>query len=249
MRQSRIIMGTGVSIDVPEMNDESLMNKAYARIAQIDRRYSTYKTNSEISKFQRGELSESELSREFKKVMRACMEYEKLTGGYFSAWFNGSFDPTGYVKAMAINEAARIIENAGYGTYCVAIGGDLMAKSNSSKTWRIGVENPLEANTTIGTVEAKNISMATSGNYKRGEHIINPKTHRPAKELLSVTVLGPDIITADVFATAAFVIGKKAQAFIARHKGYGALIVDKDKKIRTTEGLSELFGQLKLDLA
>src|SRR5437868_4103382 len=102
MRSNRIIMGTGVSIDIPGLDDPQILCKAFARIGQIDRRFSTYLPNSEVSRFQRGELLEAELSREFKVVMRACLEMEKLTDGYFSAWYGGQYDPAGYVKAWAI---------------------------------------------------------------------------------------------------------------------------------------------------
>ena len=70
-----------------------------------------------------------------------------------------------------------------------------------------------------------NGAVATSGNYERGQHIINPKTGQPANELLSVTVAGPDIITADVLATAIFAANKKARSFTKNYPDYKILIV------------------------
>lgn len=248
MRVNRIIMGTGVSLDVPDLKESALAEKVFLRLTQIDRRFSTYRKNSEVRRFTRGELRESELSSEFRAVMRACLKMEKLTDGYFSAWYQGQFDPTGYVKSWAINEASKLIKGAGHGTFCVSIGGDLCACSDSAKDWRLGIENPADTKTVLGIIEAKNISLATSGAYKRGQHVINPKTRLPVNYFKSVSVAGPSIIKADVFATAAYVMGKRGPAFIARQPGYEALFVFDDGKALATAGMETLLGQQSLDI-
>ena len=58
--------------------------------------------------------------------------------------------------------------------------------------------------------------MATSGNYERGEHIYNPHTGRAATALDSMTVVGPNICDADVYATAAFAMGPKGIEWVAK---------------------------------
>jgi thiamine biosynthesis lipoprotein len=245
---NRIVMGTGISVDVPGLKDAALIEKVFTRVAQIDRRFSTYKSNSEVSRFRRGELREAELSTEFREVMRACLKMEKSTKGYFSAWFDGQFDPTGYVKAWSIREGCLILNKAGYGTHCVSIGGDLCARSDSDHIWRLGIENPLDNKTVLGVIKAKNISLATSGSYKRGQHVMNPKTRRAANYFLSVTIAGPSIIKSDVFATAAFVMGSRGPAFIRSQRGYEALFITPDARVETTAGMELLLGQQMLEV-
>ena len=247
MRANRIIMGTGVSIDLPT-TDELLVKAAFDRISQIDRRFSTYRHSSEVSRFRRGELRESELSHDLKKVMRACIKMEKMTDGYFSAWYKGEFDPTGYVKAWAINEAVKILKKAGQDTYCLGVGGDILAASKSAKDWRLGIENPAQPNTILGIIKAKNIALATSGAYKRGQHVINPKTRQPVHHFLSVSVAGPSIIKADVYATAAYVMGQRGFDFINRQPGYEALFITKAGRGLATPGMEKLLGQQSLDV-
>jgi len=239
-------MGTGVSIDVPGLKDARLLDRAFARLTQIDRRYSTFKDSSEVSRFRRGELLESELSPELRKVMRACIKMEKLTGGYFSAWFDGQFDPTGYVKGWSIKQASNVIKKAGFGTYCVGIGGDVYASSDSDKIWRIGVENPEDPSKIIGIISARNISVCTSGVYKRGQHLVSPKSRRQIHYYQSVTVAGPSVVKSDVFATAAYVMARQGPEFIAEQSRYAAMFINKDGSLILTPGMEKLLGQQTL---
>ena len=221
-------MGTGMSLDIPAAKNGQIFAEVFGLLRQIDAQFSPYKTDSELSRFQRGEIPFKGLSSDMKKVMAACKKYEILTGGYFSAYFAGKFDPTGYVKGWAIAEAGKLIEKQGYKTYCIGIGGDILARSGGSKEWQIGIQDPKDKTKILNKLSISNGAVATSGNYERGLHIINPKTSKPANELLSLTVIGPDIIKADVLATAAFAMGKAGVKFVDRQKGYKALAVARE---------------------
>lgn len=219
-------MGTAVTIEVPKLKNEAVIKAAFDRLREIDKKFSPYKKNSELSKYNRGELNEVTLSAEMKFVLHACRRTEERTDGYFSAWYGDQFDPTGYVKGWAIAEAGRVIENEGYATYCIYAGGDILARSDGTKTWNIGVQDPGDKRKIINKLSILNGAVATSGNYERGKHIINPKTGEAADELLSITVVGPDIVMADVLATAAFAMGKKGLDFIKKQKGYKAVVIN-----------------------
>ena len=77
------------------------------------------------------------------------------------------------------------------------------------------------------TIQLKNQALATSGNYRKyyienGQkfsHIIDPRTGYPAKHnLLSASVIAPDCITADAYATAFMVMGvEKSKQFLQQH--------------------------------
>lgn len=227
MRRVEQIMGLPISIDIPNCDDRLVFDAVFDRLRQIDERFSTYKPESEVSRFASGKIAETDLSQELKDVIKACKQAEKKTDGYFSAWAAGAFDSSGYVKGWAIAEAGEVIEKNGYKTYCIGAGGDILARSNSDKVWNIGIQDPRNKSKILNMLSISNGVVCTSGNYERDAHIINPKTKKPATELLSVTVTGPDIIWADIFATAIFAMGdKKGRQFIKTQPGYKALFID-----------------------
>ena len=235
-------MGTGVSLDVPAANNEQIFERVFKLLEDIDERFSTYKQDSELSKYQRGEIKESGLSPDMRVVKKACEEYEKITNGYFSAYFDAKFDPTGYVKGWAIAQAGQLLERARYKTFCISIGGDILARSDGSKEWAVGIQNPTDKEKILNTLSIFSGAIATSGNYERGHHIVNPKTGQPADELLSVTVVGPDIITADVLATSVFAAGKSGIKLVKRQKNYEALIIDKSGLVFLSQGMDGLLN-------
>ena len=218
-------MGLPISVDIPEAGKRDVFDKVFDRFRAIDERFSPYKPNSEVSKFRAGRTSENKLSTELKKIIKGCRTAERQTGGYFSAWADGEFDPSGYVKGWAIAEAGKIIEKSGYKTFCISAGGDIFASSNTDKVWNIGIQDPQNRQKILNKLSIKNGAVATSGNYERRAHIINPLTKKPAEELLSVTIIGKDIITADILATACFAMGNAAAEFMMNQTGYEALII------------------------
>ncbi len=225
MRRVFEVMGTAVSVDIPNCQDDAVFRRALNRLRDIDERFSTYKPASEVSRFGNGKLSEAELSRELSYVIKECRKAEKQTGGFFSAWAAGVFDPSGYVKGWAIDQAGKAIEAQGYKTYCIGAGGDILARSESDKIWNIGVQDPKDNTRILNKLSISNGAVATSGTYERGRHIIDPKTKKPADKYLSVTITGPDIVTADVLATAVFAAGQNNPGFIKNFPGYKAISV------------------------
>lgn len=226
MRKVQQIMGIPVSIDIPDCGDEAVFDAAFERLRQIDDKFSTYKSGSEVSRLAAGKITEADLSGELKKIIAACRQAEAQTGGYFSAWAAGVFDPSGYVKGWAVAEAGKVIEDRGFKTYCAGAGGDILARSDRGFEWKIGIQDPNHKSKILDVLSISNGAVCTSGSYERGDHIINPKTKKPAKDLLSVTITGPDIIKADILATACFAMGKnKAMELMKSRPGYEIIAV------------------------
>jgi thiamine biosynthesis lipoprotein len=87
-------------------------------------------------------------------------------------------------------------------------------------------------------LEAEDLAIATSGEYLRGQHVLDPHTGKPATGILSVTVTGPDLATADAYATAAFAMGERlAPHWLARLRGYESLIILSDERVLSTPSL------------
>jgi thiamine biosynthesis lipoprotein len=93
------------------------------------------------------------------------------------------------------------------------------------------VEDPVDRARILTTIPLRVGGIATSGSAARGAHIRNPFTGEPVARRGSVTVHGPSLRWADVFATAAFAYGQGCGRWLAavpgfRAEGYGAVIVD-----------------------
>ena len=79
-----------------------------------------------------------------------------------------------------------------------------------------------------------------SGNYLRGDHIYNPHTGRyGSDDIVSLTVIGADVMEADRYATAAFAMGRNGIHFIERVPGLEGYEIDKNGVARMTSGLGK----------
>ncbi|MGH7193526.1 MAG: FAD:protein FMN transferase, partial [Candidatus Saccharimonadales bacterium] len=77
----------------------------------------------------------------------------------------------------------------------------------------------------------------TSGTAIRGQHIYDPhRPDKPIEEIVSLTVIGPDIYEADRFATAAFAMGKAGIGFIGSLDGFEGYMIDAAKQATFTDG-------------
>lgn len=233
MRRVIHSMGIPISIDIPECQDDKVFAECLQRLTHIDERFSTYKSDSEVSRYNQGDVPVP--SNEFAAVMNACATYQSSTDDYFSAYYNDTYDPTGYVKGWAIHEVGKIIQKNGYQTYLINAAGDIEAASDGDKTWQLAIQHPFDRSQTIASLSIKNGALATSGTYERGLHIFNPHTKQAASGIRSASVWGPDIITADVFATAIIAMGtQNAIDFMSRQTGYHCLFVEQDGTVRQT---------------
>jgi thiamine biosynthesis lipoprotein len=85
-------------------------------------------------------------------------------------------------------------------------------------------------------VETTELAIATSGEYARGQHVLDPRTGRDPGGVLSVTITGPDLATADAYATAAFAMGAAGPRWTARLRGYEAMTILDDETVLRTAG-------------
>jgi FAD:protein FMN transferase len=87
-------------------------------------------------------------------------------------------------------------------------------------------------------VEGDYLAVATSGGYARGDYVLDPHTRQPPAGILSVTITGPDLATADAYATAAFAMGPdRAPAWTATlPNGYEAMTIIAPDQVLTTPG-------------
>jgi thiamine biosynthesis lipoprotein len=232
----RHIMGMPIAIDVCGADID--VEPAFAWLREVDATFSTYREDSEISRLDRGELTLADCRPEVDEVLTRCLELERATAGFFSVRASGRLDPSGYVKGWAVARAAGRLASAGARHFCIDAAGDIVARGRPEpdRLWRIGIRHPQEHERLAAVVAVEDLAVATSGEYERGAHIIDPHTGAPPSGLLSVTIVGPDLALADAYATAAFAMGADGPAWTATLDGYEAMCITSDRRVLTTPG-------------
>ena len=231
MRKLETIMGIPISIDIPKGNNKIFVD-SFAIFSEIDNRFSTYKKDSEVSHFNKGTISLKDCSDNFKTIYAKCLQLKKDTNGYFDAFYNKKYDPSGYVKGYAIDQLTNFLKQKGYNEFLINAGGDIVAYSNSGKVWKIGITNPNDTKKILAHLEVDAIAIATSGTYERGDHIIDPLTKKKPVFFKSVTIFGPSILIADVYATVNFAMGEKGLELLKQLPGYRCIYVDKNNELK-----------------
>lgn len=108
------------------------------------------------------------------------------------------------------------------------------------RPWRVGISDPHDRSRLLTSVAGRDFAVATSGSSERGEHITNPYTATAARSLASVTVVGPSITRADVYATAAVAIGSPAVTWLDSLPGHHGLVVFDDNTVVRTSRFDEV---------
>lgn len=168
---------------------------------------------------------------------------------------NGAqIDLGGIGKGFATDAVADVLAGQSEGTVSgalVQLGGNIGAfgenPAREGGGWSIGVADPDDNADFIATVEVRDQSVVTSGDYerffeqdgKRYHHIFDPATGYPADTgLRSVTVIDENSTRADALTTALFVMGlDKGMAFCAENS-IAAVFVTSDKQVYTTDAVA-----------
>ena len=245
------VMGLPVSIHVrgPAPRDEPVtaaVRRAFALLHRVDELFSTYRPDSQVSRIDRGELTLADADPWLREVCALADQARRETDGLFDVRLPGPdgrrrFDPSGIVKGWAAARAADLLADVPDHAYCLNAGGDVAvghgplggrtpSAAEATQPWRIGIDAPGRPGL-LGFVECAEGAVATSGSAARGDHVLDPRTGRPASGLLSATVTGPSLLRADVLATAAFVLGQDAVRWIERFPGYAAMVVREDRTV------------------
>jgi thiamine biosynthesis lipoprotein len=156
-----------------------------------------------------------------------------LPGGARKQRPTARVDLGGIAKGYGIDRAIAAMRAAGVAGALVDIGGDLRVfgrPGGAATPWEVKVRNPAGEGT-VATLRILTGAVCTSGDYarfveiqgRRFSHIIDPRTGQPATAARSATVLAPDAMTADGWATALCVLGETGLSRLPR--GVEALLV------------------------
>ncbi|MDE2312289.1 MAG: FAD:protein FMN transferase [Patescibacteria group bacterium] len=240
MRQTELIMGMPITVQVLGQKAAEGITAVFDYFRAVDERFSTYKPQSEISRINREEISASQFSKEMKEVLALSEQTKQETGGYFDIRKpDGALDPSGLVKGWAINNAALLLQKQGYKNFFIDAGGDMqtLGQNEQGQPWRVGIRNPFNTSQIIKALRLSGQGIATSGSYERSAHIYNPKRpDDPLDEIVSLTVIGPDVYQADRFATAAFAMGPTGIEFIEKQKNLEGYMINRHGLATQTSG-------------
>ncbi|MBB5887983.1 FAD:protein FMN transferase [Lactovum miscens] len=206
-------MGTAFTSQVVVKDESPVPEILFAQgalekwLEHVDEVFSTYKENSEVSKYNRGEVDFLSMSEEMRFVYVSCAQASEATHHSFNAMLPSGYDPSGFVKGWAIEE--------GFNRYLRPLldlnnviganlngGGDMQMASKEESDWNfeIAVLDPFDKTKIIAELSMKKGAIATSGISERGNHIFGAD-----KNILQTTVIGVNLQEVDVWATALMV--------------------------------------------
>ena len=232
------VMGMPITIEVKGEGQGVKVNqdieKVFEYFKYVDEKYSPFKETSDVSKYNRGE----KVSKEMKLILSLSQDLHDKTNGYFDIVKpNGRIDPSGIVKGWAILNASKILKDLGYDRFFVDAGGDAEIVG---KNWKWGIRNPFNVKEIVKVLNLSNCGIATSGTYERGQHIYNPITKENKNtDIISLTVIGPDVFEADKMSTPAFAIGRAGIKFIESLPGLEGYMIDKNGIATMTSGFKK----------
>jgi thiamine biosynthesis lipoprotein len=162
-------------------------------------------------------------------------------------------DLGGIAKGHAVDRCIAILMARGITQAMVAAGGDSrIIGDRRGKPWTVGVKDPRKPDAMAVLLPLTDTAVSTSGDYERYfekdgvryHHILDPTTGDSARELRSVTILGPEATLTDALSTSVFVLGRdKGLALINEHfPGVDAIIIDGAGQLHYSAGLAPLAG-------
>ncbi|MBU1853157.1 MAG: FAD:protein FMN transferase [Candidatus Omnitrophica bacterium] len=234
--------------------------EAFKEIERIEKLFSKFDEDSEVAKVNRlaGE-KEIIVSLELFNIIKRALYYSRISKGSFditsaplkkgryrdiildqnrlSVHFldkDIKIDLGGIAKGYAVDRAKGILLLHGIESALIDIGGNIytIGSPPRKKSWQIGIQDPREKDNIIYRLSLKNRAVATSGNYERPSHIIDPANGMPSREVLSVTVVTDSAEAADALSTAIFVMGiEDGAGLIKSLDDTEVFIFDKDDKL------------------
>ena len=213
-------------------------------LQNVEEKFSPFLSESLVSRHTDlgEELQDDFFDIEYQEVYSRSIIAKKETQGLFDPFFNGKYNPTGFVKGWAIENAFMkyikpLIDNNIIEAGAINGAGDIQVgtRLDSNFSWEIGIENPEDKEKIIAKYSIKNGAVATSGLSKKGQHI---KSDNDINHV-QVTVVGTYLSDVDVLATAGVVSDEKIWSEIVENKLLTGILL-------TKEGIKRVFEEGKI---
>jgi len=144
-------------------------------------------------------------------------------------------DLGGIAKGWVVQQAGQRLGQLG--PALVDAGGDIVCvdRPPTGSPWLVGLSDPHQPEADLASLTLTNEAVATSSlahrRWQRGNqvahHLIDPRTGAPADtDLISVTVIGPGLPAAEIFAKVALILGaEQGLAYLETQPNLSALLV------------------------
>jgi FAD:protein FMN transferase len=233
IKHTKDLMGMTITFEIADYSaEESDIDMVFSYFESVEKRFSVFKADSEITLINNGKISQSQYSEDMKTVFALAEKTKNQTNGYFDIITpDGRYNPSGIVKGWAIYNASLLLLAKGLKNFYVEAGGDIQVNglNGQGRKWSVGIQNPLDPLQIVKVLYLKDMGIATSGTYRRGRHIYDPHNAKePLTEIVSISVIGPNVYEADRFATAAFAMGAQGINFIENLKGFEGYMINKE---------------------
>src|SRR5579862_53828 len=158
------LMGMPIVVDVRDEVDATAIAPLWSWLRWVDATFSTYKSESEISRLDRGVLEPEDADPAVQYVLGRCEELRRATDGYFDMKAFGRLDPSGFVKGWAVDRGVAVLEQSGLRNFAVNAGGDIWLSGGALPDfeWRVGIEHPLRRDRVAAVVSVRDGAVATS---------------------------------------------------------------------------------------
>ena len=221
-----------------------IVNEIDKYLQNVEEKFSPFLSESLVSRHTDigEELQDDFFDIEYQEVYSRSIIAKKETQGLFNPFFDGKYNPTGFVKGWAIENAFMkyikpLIDNNIIEAGAINGAGDIQVgtRLDSNFSWEIGIENPEDKEKIIAKYSIKNGAVATSGLSKKGQHI---KSDNDINHV-QVTVVGTYLSDVDVLATAGVVSDEKIWSEIVENKLLTGILL-------TKEGIKRVFEEGKI---
>ena len=213
-------------------------------LQNVEEKFSPFLSESLVSRHTDlgEELQDDFFDIEYQEVYSRSIIAKKETQGLFNPFFDGKYNPTGFVKGWAIENAFMkyikpLIDNNIIEAGAINGAGDIQVgtRLDNNFSWEIGIENPEDKGKIIAKYSIKNGAVATSGLSKKGQHIKSDNDIN----YVQVTVVGTYLSDVDVLATAGVVSDEKIWSEIVESKLLTGILL-------TKEGTKRVFEEGKI---
>lgn len=176
---------------------------AVAELHRIDEWYSTFRPESFVTLLRSGALRIDHAPAEVQEIWVECERLRDQTLRRFDPWsVTGGFDPSAYVKGWGAQRASDVLTRHGLSDHLVNAGGDVVARGASDRDadgWAVGIVHPYDRSEVCAKVVLRDESVATSGLYERGNHVVSASGTVTAA---SASIVAPHCGEADALSTA-----------------------------------------------
>lgn len=210
---------------------------------KMEDNYSVFKEDSLVSQHRKRGTAAVDIMmhEEYQEIYALCLLYQKQSEGLFDPFFDGSYNPTGLVKSYIIEKVfytylSPLIEVGLIEAVAINCGGDMQVgvRTDSEFIWNIGIEDPALNGKLVASYKIENGAVATSGNNKRGNHIVTKQGDVSFKQ---VTVVGRTVCHVDVWATSIMAADRETAEKIIQKEMLTVLLIDQNnEKIIYEEG-------------